>query len=397
MTIAERYDLVLKGGELVDPSQGIHGKRDIGITNWKVASVKADITADMAKKVIPLNGKIVTPGLIDVHCHCSHGILVRGATPEYAGLDSGVSMVCDGGSAGAGNFYAMRRFVVEPARTKTYCYINMATNGLVKMPEICNEDDIDPNWTRQVASENRDILKGIKFRAIQPAIEGVGIKVIEAAKKIASEFKVPFVMHIGDHDEPLNRKLVDGFTRQAIRLMDKGDILCHIYTGEVGGLVSLKGEFCKEAFDARKRGVVMDSSHGGWHFNFEVVTKGIEQGFLPDVISTDLNYTNAPVTQSLLVIMSKLLNLGMSLEQVVAMTTTNAARALGEEKTWGSLKVGMAANLAVLELVKGKFIFSDGLVGGKTMNGNLLLEPRMVLQNGLITPCVSRYQMPPMK
>jgi dihydroorotase len=395
METGEKFDLVLKGSEVIDPAQGIHSKRDIGILAGKIAAIRDKIPDSRAKKVIPLTGKIVTPGLIDVHCHASHGVLVRGALPDYAGLDSGVSLICDGGSAGAGNFYAMRRFVVEPARTKMFCDINLATNGLVKMPEIRSKHDIDPAWTRQIISENRDIIKGIKLRAIQPTIETLGIEGVETAKKIASEFHLPFVMHIGEHDQPFDKKQMNDFTRAAVKLMDKGDILCHVYTGEAGGLVSADGTFCKEALDARKHGVIMDSSHGGWHLNFAVARKGIEQGFLPDVISTDFNYTNAPVTQSLLVIMSKLLNLGMTVEQVVAMTTVNAARALSEEAAWGSLKPGMPANLAIMQLVKGEFVFSDGLVGGNTLKGDMLLEPYMVFQNGEMVPCISRYRLPP--
>ena len=168
---------------------------------------------------------------------------------------------------------------------------------------------------------------------------------------------------------------------EKIALMEEGDILSHYLPWEPGGLILKDGTVYSELEDAKRRGVVLDSSHGLNHFSFTVARKAIEKGLLPTVISTDMASMVLPAAQSLPVVMSKFLNLGLTLDQVIKMTTTNPAKALGEERRRGSLKPGYMADITVMELTEGDYIFCDGH-GGERMNGNLLLEPRMVFKGG---------------
>lgn len=388
------YDLLLKGGEVIDPMQGIHDRRDVGVKDGKIAAVEKNIAESQARKVIPMNGRLVTPGLIDIHCHPAEGLMRTGVPADEIGVDSGVTLLCDGGSAGAANFHTMRRFIVEPARTDIFCFLNLANTGLVIIPEIRSEHDIDPERSQQVVEENRDLIKGIKLRAVQPLAEGIGIKAVEMAKKLATDLKLPFMMHIGEPRERVANDIMDDFTRAAVKLMEKGDILSHFMTWEPGGLILPDGTVYPEIWEAQKRGVILDSCHGFWHFSFTVARHALQQGLLPTVISTDFGVPPIRVVQSLIVTMSKFLNLGLTIDQVVEMTTINPAKALGEEARRGSLKPGMLADISVMEIVEGDYLFSDGL-GRNSLQGNLLLEPRLVLKDGVEMPCRSRYHLPP--
>lgn len=388
------YDLVLKGGEIVDPAQGIHDKRDIGIKSGQIAAVEKDIAEALTDNVIPVNGRLVTPGLIDVHCHPSHWLTRSGVLPDDIGLYSGVTLLCDGGSAGAANFQTMRKFIVECARTDMFCLLNLAVTGLVSTPEIWDERDIDPERSKDVVEENRDLIKGIKLRAVEPLARSMGIKAIEIAKKLATDLNLPLIMHIGNGRDRMNNEVMDDFTREAVNFMNKGDILSHFLTWAAGGLILPDGRIYPELWGAQKRGVILDSCHGASHFSFTIARRALEQGLLPTVISTDLGDRSIHIVQSLLVTMSKFLNLGLSIDQVVEMTTINPAKALGEEAQWGSLKPGMPANITVMEMVEGEYLFSDGR-GRNSMLGNWLLEPRLVLKDGKQIPCRSCYHIPP--
>jgi len=388
------YDLLLKGGEVIDVMQGIHGRQDVGVKDGKIATVEQNIDESRARKVIPVNGRLVTPGLVDLHCHPTEGLIQIGVASDQIGLDSGVTLLCDAGSAGASNFHTVRRFIVGSSRTDMFFFLNLATTGIVRMPEILQEHDIDTEWSKQVVEENRDLIKGIKLRAIQPLAESVGIRAVEIGKKLATDLKLPFMMHIGWPRERVANDLMDDFTRAAVKLMEKGDILSHFMTSEAGGLILPNGNVFPEMWEAQKRGVIFDSCHGRRHFSFTVARHALQQGLLPTVISTDLATRSMPFVQSLMVTMSKFLNLGLTIGQVVEMTTINPARALGEEARWGSLKPGMPANITVMEIVEGEYLFSDGK-GGNSLQGSLLLEPRLVLKRGVEYACCSRYYIPP--
>lgn len=390
----DSFDVLLQDGEIIDPVQGKHFVGSLAIKNGQIAA-SGEALSGKAEKVIPLQGKIITPGLIDFHCHPSLGFLLNGIPPDEVGLNAGVTLLGDGGTSGAANFHAFRKLVVEPAKTEIFCFLNLAKAGLISQPEISSIRDMDVNRAREVVEANRDRIRGIKIRAIRALAEGVGIKGVEMAKTLANDLRMPLMIHIGDPRERMEKDWMDDFSRQAVSLLEKGDILSHYMTWEPGGLILKDGTVYPELERARQRGVVLDSCQGLWHFSFTIARHALAQGLKPEVISTDMSIPNILVTQSLPVVMSKFLNLGLSLEEVIAMTTANPTRVLGEEERRGSLKPGMPADITILEIVKGDFLFGDGM-GGETMQGNLLLEPRMVFKAGEMRPAYSRYHIPPL-
>ncbi len=388
------YDVVLRKGEVVDPSQEIHKVASVAIESGKIAEVADDISESKAKKVIPAEGKIITPGLIDIHCHPGAGVSWIGVSADDVGLNMGVTLLGDGGTSGWANFQAFRSLVVEKAKTDVLCFLNLASTGLATLPEIWSEKDLDIPRMAEVIASNREIIRGIKLRCIQALEQSMGIKAVEMAKKIAADSRLPLMIHVGETRKRTDNLKMDEFSRAAAALLERGDILSHYLTWEPGGLILKDGTIYPELLAARKRGVVLDSCHGLNHFSFTIARHALNAGMIPDVVSTDLATTSLPAAQSLVVAMSKFLNMGVSLDQVIQMATINPARAIGEEGRRGSLKPGMPADLTMMKLERGSFIFSDG-TGGERMVGEVLLEPTGVFKAGRFYPAFSGYHIPP--
>jgi dihydroorotase len=388
------YDIVLKRGEVVDPSQGLHKVASVAIQAGKIAEIADDISESKAKKVIPAEGKVITPGLIDIHCHPGAGFAWIGVPADDVGLNMGVTLLGDGGTSGWANFQAFRSLVVEKAKTDVLCFLNLASTGLATLPEIWSEKDVDTPRMADVIASNREIIRGIKLRCIQALEQSMGIKAVEMAKKIAADSRLPLMIHIGETRKRTGDLRMDEFSRAAAALLERGDILSHFLTWEPGGLILKDGTIYPELLEARKRGVVLDSCHGLNHFSFTIARHALKAGMIPDVVSTDLATTSLPATQSLVIAMSKFLNLGVSLDRVIQMATINPARALGEEGRRGSLKPGMPADITLMKLERGSFIFSDG-TGGERILGEVLLEPTGVFKGGRFYPAFSGYHVPP--
>lgn len=378
------YELLVKGGIVIDPAAGIHDRRDIGISQGKIAALASNIPVSEARKVIDARGNIVTPGLIDIHAHVAGGVVRIGITPDEGGVLSGVTTVCDAGSTGYANFSDFRNSVVPQAQTDIFCFLHMSPTGLAFAPELRSWHDIDTEAILRTIETNRDIIKGIKLRATGAVAQNLGLEAVRVAKKIATEARLPLMLHIGiDIDEVVVADEMDTFTRELLPLLDKGDILSHIFTWKAGGVIKHDNSVLPEFREARARGVILDVARGMTNFSFEIAEKGLKQGILPDILSTDLTSKNinGPVF-SLLVTMSKFLALGLTLDQVIEMTTINPARALGAEQQKGSLKVGMPADISLLEMTEGDFLFSDGKAGN-TLNGKLQLVPKLTLKSGI--------------
>ena len=388
------FEILLKGGLVIDPSQGIHKKGSVAIQDGKIVAVGEDASEAEAEKVFNMEGKIIAPGLIDIHCHPAAGFAWLGAPADEIGLNSGVTLLCDGGTSGAANFEALRLLIVEPAKTDILCFLNLSNTGLITLPEIWCEQNIDIESSKQVIEANPDIIKGVKIRAIQSVADGLGLKGIELAKKLAKDVNLPLMMHVGETRSRIPGDKMDDFSRAAVSLLEKGDILSHYLTWEPGGMILKDGTVYPELEAAQKRGVVLDSCHGLNHFSFTIARHAIAKGLIPTVISTDLCSMVLAAAQSLAVVMSKFINMGLTVDQVIEMTTINPAKALGEEKKRGSMKPGMSADITVLELTKGDYTFGDG-TGGEIIHGEVLLEPRMVFKAGEGMPAYSRYHIPP--
>jgi len=375
------YDLLVKSGEMIDPAQGIHGQMDIGISEGKIACIAQGIASGKAKKLIDARGKIVTPGLIDIHTHVSDGLTPIGINPDEDGVLSGVTTVCDGGSTGHANFLGFKKFVIAQARTDILCFLSLHSVGQAIMPELWGWRDVNAEAILKTIEENRDLVKGIKVRAVCAVAETLGIELIKAGKKIADEAGVPLMVHVGkDPVEDCSADILESLTQDLLRLLDRGDIFTHIFTPKLGQAIKPDGSVLHELREAIERGVSLDLAQGSGNLSFEIARKALSQGILPSTLSTDLSTFFAPRGLVLTGLMSKFLALGMSLDRVIEMTTVNPSRILGEEEHRGSLKVGMPADVSILDLNEGRFTFVDSLKN--TIEGNLLLTPSLTLRGG---------------
>ncbi len=386
----KKYDFILQGGTIIDPVQNLSAVKDLAVKNGKIAALENNLPVTAARKVYPVQGQYVTPGLIDMHNHVNNreGVVVDA---QDIGICSGVTTLCDAGGAGAAHFYDKRRFVFDGNISDMFCFINFGKIGLSYYHGIRGEYDIDPAATQNVIEKNRDMIKGIKYVCNSISAKGMGMKGLELAKKLATDVNLPLVIHIGDTGERQTNDSFERYCRDAVNLLDQGDVIAHFMTARRGGLVLPDGHICPELFAAQKRGVELDSSHGSNHFNYTVAQICLDNGLLPTVITSDLAFSSLAIAQSLLVTMSKFINLGLSIDQVIKMTTQSPARILAEENTRGALRLGMPADISVMEIINGTFYFTDNT---QIVTGNQLIEPRKVFKNGIEYPCYSKYQLP---
>jgi dihydroorotase len=377
-------ELLIKNGRVIDPAQGILDRRDIAINKGKIGAVAHDISATDAQRIIDAKGKIVTPGLIDIHTHVAEGLISIGVAPDEGGVFSGVTTVCDAGSLGWANFAGMIKYVQPLAKTDVFCFLNISSTGLAIMPEVWDWKNIDCDSMAKTIKENPETIKGVKVRATGSFVRNVGIEGIRRAKGVAGSAGLPLMVHLGiEPGEDLPDSEISDFTKKLLSLLNQGDILSHIYTWKKGGIINSEGTILPEAKEAVQRGVLLDVANAKTHFSFDTAKAGLEQGFLPYTISTDL--TNININDSVFslpVTMSKMLAAGLSLEQIVEMTTINPATALREDCRRGSLRVGFSADISIFELKEGEFRFADGVLG-KTFKGKYLLTPLLILKNGV--------------
>ena len=370
-------DLILKGGEVIDPSRPFRGVADVAVENGMITAVGEGIEPDGHTRVLDVSGKLVTPGLVDLHAHVYEGVTESGLEADIAGVKSGVTTLLDAGSSGSQTFKGLRSYVVSNAKTRIFCLVHIASLGLANMPEIRDRDDIHLEETIRVVQDNKPLVKGVKVRATGPGVVSIGIEMIELAKTAAVEGGVPLMVHIGDRfhegDDPV-------LTQGLLPLLEAGDIVTHLYTGNAGRIIDGAGRLIPEIRDARERGVVLDAAHGRQNFSFEVAKRALDQGLAPDTISSDVTGPGRGVVHSLLSIMGRFMALGLSLEDVILRTTVNPARALGIDHAAGSLAPGRPADVTVLEEVSGNWVFPDADEG--SLEGTTALVPVVTLKDG---------------
>ena len=382
------WEILVKAGRVVDPAQGIDGVRDVAIDHGAVVALAPDLPVSESKKTIDGEGLVVTPGLINLHTHVAEHLIPIGINPDKAGVLSGVTMVCDAGGTGYANFNGLKEYVIPRARTDICCFLHLSPIGQLFLPEI-GYHLIDRTEMLETVEKNRDIIKGIKIRAVEDVMTRPDEDLVRQAKSIAMEAGLPIMVHIGlKPDASIADEAVHRFTREMLSLLGDGDILTHAFTSERGGVFSPAGEALPELSEALERGVVLDVGSARSHFSLEVARMATQRDLLPTTLSTDITVRaeENPDLYSLPMLMSKYLALGLSLGQVVEMTTINPARVLDEEHRRGSLRVGMPADITLLELTETECVFSDGWAGN-SVEGNLLLGPRLVIKDGKeVTP-----------
>ena len=374
-------DLLLKGGEVIDPSQDIRAKLDVAVTDGVISAVAPNLDPSSAARVINVDGNIVIPGMIDLHTHVYEGINQNGINPDLAGIRSGVTTVLDAGSAGCYTFGGFPNYVVPNAKTNIFCMLHISRVGLAYQPDTSRREDIDLAETVSVIKANRPLIQGVKIRAVGPGVPRMGVEMVRLAKQAATEGGVRLMVHIGDRSIAGGDGTEPTITRQLLPLLDKGDIITHLFSGNPGRIIDSDGKVIQEIIEAQHRGVFLDTAHGRQNFSFDVAKAALDQGVQPRSISTDMTPPGRMNTvHSMTEMLARFMALGFSLEDVIRMTTSNPAQALGMEDTLGSLAVGRPADISVLKEETGDWLFHD--TEGNTLHGDKALVPVVTVKDG---------------
>src|SRR5712692_2835785 len=373
------YDLVLKGGRVVDPSAGLDGTQDVAMQDGKIARIAPDIAAAEAMRAIDVTGKIVTPGLIDLHAHVFEGVNRTGVHPDLGGVRAGVTTIVDAGSAGSATFAGFPQHIIPRCHTEIIPFLHICQTGLATMPDIIAASSIDLDETLQVMAAHKGLIRGIKARMVSPALEIMGMEMPKLAKRAARESGTKLMVHIGDTAKRYDPNVI----RELLPMLEQGDILTHYFTANPGGVLDANGKLVPEAREAADRGVWFDTAHGRMNFSFDVGRRVIEQGVLPHCISTDLTVPGRIHTvHSMTEMMTRFLGLGFTLPQVVTMCTVNPAKAIGAEQRLGSLAVGRQADISVLDIREGDWMVYDVLGAGLRVDRALV--PLVTVKKGRV-------------
>lgn len=373
----QQYDLLLKGGHVIDPKNGVNAVRDVAIQGTRVAAVAASIPAANAAKVVDVSGLYVTPGLVDIHAHVWSGTRdnttnggQKSVFPDVIGFRTGVTTMVDPGSSGWRDFPDFRRMVIDRAQVRVLAMLNIVGIGILAYELEQNVNDLDPSRTAQMAMQHKDVVIGVKsahwwgpnFISVQRAVE---------AGKLAN---IPVMVDFGYFlkERP--------YSQMVTEILRPGDMSTHCFRWPAPLLEN--GKPAEFLLNARRRGVKFDVGHGGGSFHFRLAEPLVKAGFYPDSISTDLHEPSMNGTmQDMPTTMSKFLAMGMPLMEVIRASTTNPATQVLRPQL-GQIAVGAEADIAVFRLMKGKFGYAD--VAGGRIEGNERLHCEMTLRAGKI-------------
>lgn len=383
------YDLLIQNGEVIDPASGLRGRLDVAISAGRIARIERcidrRIDTQAARRVLDVAGKLVVPGLIDLHTHVYWGITTDqvsdlNAPPDQVGVQSGTTTVVDAGGAGFYDWNGFARYVVPNARTRILALLNIYRTCSLQSLVTSDRTLIDLEGTVRTVDANRSLIRGIKLLLNGPAIDALGMEAVRLAVRAARETGTRLMVHVGDlYSPPSPRAAV--LTREMLGMLAQGDILTHLCTARPGGILDEQGRAIPELLDARERGVVLDSAQGRTNFSFDVARRLMDQGVVPDVISSDLTLGGRTwIVYSLTECMSKFLALGLGIEEVIRRTTSNPARALGMSDTLGRVEVGREADLSILQQVDGDWEFTDSL--GQKLHGETAFVPVATIRSG---------------
>jgi dihydroorotase len=366
--LAAEYDLVIKGGRVLDASQNMDRVADVAIRGGKIAAIRSIIASSAAAEVIDAGGKLVTPGLIDIHAH----IADKELTPAQC-LSTGVTSIIDAGSRGAANVDELVK-IAQGAPNRVRILLNISRRGLAEgATELLDIENADVPAARRAVERSRDWIIGIKARLSRSAAGEHDLEAVRRARQVADPLKIPIMVHVGDTASPLP---------EILALLRPGDIVTHMYAPAPHGMLDDNGKVLPQILQARRRGILFDFGNGRTaHWTWDVAERAMQQGFLPDTISSDL--TGAGLTDQVVNlpnVMSKFLLLGMPVDQVIARATINAAHAIREYKSYGTLRTGAAADVAVFDLRDGDFELLDNYKGRRT--GHRKLVPYAVVMGG---------------
>jgi dihydroorotase len=368
----QRFDLLIQGGTVVDPAQGLHGPLDVAVKDGKIAAVAKDIPASRAANVFSAKDRIVTPGFIDAHVHCYEGV-GRCANADHYCLGRGVTTVVDAGSAGSENIANFHKYIIRPSYTRIFALVDIGVLGVISLDgSYDNPAWVNPKAVAQAIQQFRPATIGVKVRLAE-SIEGAKDQdILKKAIEAAEIAEVPVMVHINGPHSPLP---------DLVKLLRKGDTFTHCFAGRKNFILDAEGKVLPAVLEARDRGVFFDTAQGQAHFSFDVAEKCIQQNLFPDSISTDL--TTIAVQRRIFdlpTMVSKMMAIGVDLDKAVAMVTANPVKMFSFGVNIGTLKPGYEADIGIFELQNGSFDFED--VDGKKRTGRQRLVNKAVVSRG---------------
>jgi len=360
-----RYDLLLKGGEVIDPGVGRRGQFDVAFVGDKVAAIGPGIDPSLAKQVERVAGVMAVPGVIDMHVHAADGI-GPSCNPDVIGVNRGVTTILDGGTCGVGS-YRVLKYVVAANKTRVLAMLNISSMGLIDMRagELILMNLVDIEEAVEVAKKNPELIVGFKGRlSTYVTGQAPGIPILKRLLEAGRKADLPVMIHVGDTAEPLG---------EILEMLRPGDICSHYLTPRRNGILGSQAfpgaKLIPEIFEARKRGVILDIARGRvMHMGFPQMQATIEAGLLPDTISTDLISLSIPVPEAnVFSIATALMSFGVPFEECLKELTVNPARALRRPEL-GKLEEGGIGDATLLKIEEGDFMVSD--VDGRTRKTN---------------------------
>ncbi|MBM3738895.1 MAG: amidohydrolase/deacetylase family metallohydrolase [Acidobacteria bacterium] len=365
-----KYDLLVRGGQLVDPVQNLSAQRDVAIVNGKVARIAPSIPESEAVQTLNAKGMIVTPGLIDVHVHVYDGVAPLGIPADPNCIAKGVTTVLDAGSAGAHTFPGLRKYVINVVDTRVYALLNISVVGQSTLSpgnpwgELLDIRYANPKLTVKTIEQNRDRILGVKIRLTENISGRHDLEALKLAREAADATRLPLMVHIGGTFSTLP-KILD--------LMRPGDVITHTYRQEAGGILDDRGRVLPEVKKAVANGIGLDVGHGAGSFGWAVAEAALKQDTFPGTISSDVHQYNVhgPVLD-LATTLSKFMHLGMTLEQVVERATKNPASTFGFPRGLGTLAVGSEGDVAVFKMEQGDFELFDSVRQSRIVHRRLL-------------------------
>lgn len=372
------YDLILKGGRVIDPKNKIDAVMDVAITGGKIAQVAPGIASSQAKMVVPVDGLLVVPGLVDMHVHVFAGTMggeytgELGVRPDGFTFRSGVTTVVDAGSSGWRNFAEFKQQTVDHSLTRVLAMLNIVGRGMGGRTTVEQDvTDMDAARTAETARQYKDLVVGIKVAHYA----GPDWVPYERAVEAGNQANIPVMVDFAEF------RPERAFQELVLHKLRPGDIYTHTYLSAVP-ILDDQGHLLPYLFEARKRGIIFDLGHGRGSFSWRQAVPAIRQGFVPDSISTDMHVSSMNAgMKDMVTTMSKILNLGVSLADVIKMSTMNPAQEIKHPEL-GNLSVGAGADVAVLRLKTGDFGFVDS--GNLRYSGTRKLECELTVRNGRV-------------
>jgi dihydroorotase len=378
--LAPKYDLLIKGGRVIDPSQSLSTMRDVAIAGNKIAAIAAAIPETDARIIVDARGKIVTPGLVDIHVHVYDGVAPLAIPADPNCIAKGATTVLDAGSAGAHTFPGFRR-MMKTFDTRVFALLNISVVGQSTLSEdnpwgeLMDLRYANAKLAIRTIEQNRDVVLGVKIRLSRSMSGDNDLPALRLAREAADAVKMPLMVHAIDTVSPLP---------EILKYLKKGDVLAHAFHGHQGGIMDSRGRILREVHKAIEEGVQLDVGHGRGAFSWDVMSAAMKEDVVPGTISSDLHQFNvAGPVFDLVTTLAKFLHSGMPLEKVIECATINPARAFRFPNQPGTLRVGSEADLAVFQILEGDFEMLASSLEGPS-------EQRIVNRSPLVGPLEKR-------